>query len=169
MIVYSNQVPGYPHVEWKSRAETVESGCVESGLCYLYKFGQGISYWAFLCNQDNLIWLVGELEWNNKWKKHLAHGSAPVMGLMKDGCGAFVWRNRLTLLSKNENPKSQASPQSASASCFVHSVQVPAVPRSFKGKSCHRGKEEPNHNFRLTPNLKVQRGWVFCFSDLFFV
>ena len=31
-------------VEWKSRAQTVESGCVESGPCNWHEFGQGISY-----------------------------------------------------------------------------------------------------------------------------
>ena len=85
-----------------------------------------------------------------------------------------MWRNGLTLLSKNENPDLSSS-QIPSLSAvpfsplFVYTLQVPAARWSFERKSCHRGKEEPNHSFRLTPNLKVQRGCVFCFSGLFFV
>lgn len=82
-----------------------------------------------------------------------------------EGVGVVLLCGGLTLLSKNENP---GSVQLQNPKPLL-SPLAPAAPRSFKGKSCLRGKEEPNHNFRLTPHLKVQKGWVFCFSGLCFV
>ena len=92
-----------------------------------------------------------------------------------EGVDVVLLCGGLTLLSKNENPRSvQLQNPKPLLSPFQpavcsHCVWAPAAPRSFKGKSCLRGKEEPNHNFRLTPHLKVQRAWVFCFSGLCFV